>query len=481
MAVEALGDVVLEVQNELDDTAGSHVARREIVMMAVARLQQLVETPATTDRVRRKHVLAHMQLGALHADLGERPQAHAEFLLGYDLAKRAVEANPASDRARAALLTMGVMRGESEYYFRENFPEAERLFLQAVTGFQELADKLRAHADGDPDLPQPERLPLFNAENSLADACERLSKVYANHKQLSKWDAARSVEWVKKSVAIRERLVAAKPTPDLRSRLAISYQHLGYVAFKENDLPGCIARYEEDLKQYLAILKDRPTSLKVKRRVADAEFRLGDVVHYVGQRERALELYTDGLKWAEQVRWSEPENPWYRAAVCQGHYCVATALPKAEREQALGHWREALKLREELYRELEAKGSVRHQDKIALGLTLARCGEVKRAAAVADALRPKADPRELSEEVASIYGLCMAAVQGDRALDRLTPEERKLRDHYQELALATLKEGVAKGFKGYIYLEGDADYEPLRALPEFRAWLAEYKKGLKQE
>jgi hypothetical protein len=44
-----------------------------------------------------------------------------------------------------------------------------------------------------------------------------------------------------------------------------------------------------------------------------------------------------------------------------------------------------------------------------------------------------------------------------------------------------MKEGTAKRYKGYVFMEGDPDYAPLRALPEFQAWLAEFKKGRKQE
>jgi len=39
--------------------------------------------------------------------------------------------------------------------------------------------------------------------------------------------------------------------------------------------------------------------------------------------------------------------------------------------------------------------------------------------------------------------------------------------------LETMKEGVRKGYHGYVFFEGDPDYEPMRALPVFQQWLAE--------
>jgi hypothetical protein len=376
---------------------------------------------------------------------------------------------------------MGTKLAESELYYRVNCDRAEELYAASVKGWEELAEKMRQYPDGDPSLPPAERMSLYGIERSLADAYDHLVKVYAFDKCLAKWDLAKSVELVNKGLAIRERLVAVSPTLDMRQRLAVSYLYLADVAFKHNDMAGCIRNNEELVKQRQALLKERPTSLRTKHYLSDSEFRLGDALSYVGQLGRALELYTDGLKWAEQVRWSEPESPWYRGSVAQGHYCIATALPKSEKDKALAHWREALKIREELYKEAQEKKITRTQDKVTLCLTLARCGEHRRAAAIADELRKVADPRELTEEVAATYALCMAAVQDGRALDQLTPEERQLRDHYRDLALATMKEGTAKGYKGYVFMEGDPDYAPLRALPEFPTWLAEFKKGLKQE
>jgi tRNA A-37 threonylcarbamoyl transferase component Bud32 len=479
VAVDAIGELLLEMQLELDDTPGAYVARTNIIKLAMNRIGQLSNTPATSDRVFRRHIIAHMQLADLHWELAERPQAHEEYLIAYDLAKRAFEANPASDKAKSNVQSMGTKLAESELYFRANCDRAEELYAASVKGWEELAEKMRQYPDGDPNLPPAERMSLYEIERSLADAYDHLSKVYAFDKCLAKWDLAKSVEFVNKGLAIRERLVAVKPTLDMRQRLAVSYLYLADVAFKRNDMAGCIRNNEELVKQRQALLKERPTSLRTKHYLSDSEFRLGDAVIYLGQRERALELYTDGLKWAEQVRWAEPESPWYRGSVAQGHYCIASALPKSEKDKALAHWREALKIREELYKEVEEKKITRTQDKMTLCLTLARCGEHGRAAAIADELRKVSDPRELTEEVAATYALCMAAVQDDRPLDQLPPEERKLRDHYRDLALATMKEGTAKGYHGYVFMEGDPDYEPLRALPEFQEWLAEFKKGLK--
>jgi hypothetical protein len=74
----------------------------------------------------------------------------------------------------------------------------------------------------------------------------------------------------------------------------------------------------------------------------------------------------------------------------------------------------------------------------------------------------------------------MACVQGDKKPDQLTPDERKLRDHYRDMAMAALKEGTAKGYNVLIFIEGDPDMDPLSPLPEFQNWLSEFKKSMKK-
>src|SRR5262249_20318375 len=167
---------------------------------------------------------------------------------------------------------------------------------------------------------------------------------------------------------------------------------------------------------------------------------------------------------------------------CQSHYCIGCgALKAGDKKLALHHFNEALKIREATYREHKAKNILDVQTRTTLMLTLARCREHRRAAELAEEVRPLADARVLAEEVGTAYGICMAAVQGDRTPDQLSPEERKLRDRYRDLALAAVKEGTAKGYNVLLFLEGDPDMEPLLALPEFRAGLAGFKKRLKQK
>jgi tetratricopeptide (TPR) repeat protein len=480
LAIDALGDMVLKVQNELQDAPGAFLVRRGVLNDALALLTRLNDTPATSDRVIRRHLLAHMQVGDIAWALGERDKAHKEYLVSLQMAERAFAMNPASDKAKGNLGAMHTKVGESEQFHHRRFDAARQHYEFALRAWTELTEKMRKLPDGDPGLDKEERLDLPETERAVADAYDHVGKLYYAEEDAARRDAAKAEELLQKSLEIRKRQLAANPGRENLYRVGVSYLYLADNALKNNDIARTVTYNEELLKVRQALLKDRPTSLKAKRDVADALLRLGDATWYAGGPRRAYELYKESLGWNEQVMWSEPDSPHYRGRVCQSHYCIGCgALKAGDKALAAHHFREALKLRERNYREFKEKKILDVAARSTLMLTLARCGEHRRAAELAAELRPLADARVLAEEIGPAYGICMAAVQGDKAPDRLTPEERTLRDRYRDLALAAIKEGTAKGYNVVLYLEGDPDMEPLLALPEFRAWLAGFKKGLK--
>jgi tetratricopeptide (TPR) repeat protein len=487
LAIDALGDMVHEIQTELEDAPGAFPVRTDILKRAMSLLSKLNDSPATSDRVIRRYMLGHMQLGDVLWCLSERGKAHEEYLVALDYAEKALKQNPTSDKVKGNVCAMQTKVGESEQFEKKEFASALKRFEFSVKGWGELAEKMREFPEGDPKLGKEERLDLPECERALADAYDHVGKIYYAEEDSRKRDHAKAEEWLTKSLEIRKRLLAAKTNRENRYRLGVSYLYLADNALKANDLPGTIKYNEELLKVRQDILKDRPTSLKAKRDVADAELRLGDIVYYAGQFDRAQKLYEDSLPLNEQVMCSEMESAHYRGRVCQSHYCIGcSALKNGDKKKALEHFRAALKIREELFQEIKAKNTLDIPEYSTLMLTLARCGERRRAIELAEEVRKIARnhpyaPRVLAEEIGSCYCLCMDAVENGRPLDKLTPEERKLRDQYHDLAIAAIKEGCAKGYNVILFLDGDPDHEPLRALPEYREWLAELKKGLKDK
>ena len=155
-----------------------------------------------------------------------------------------------------------------------------------------------------------------------------------------------------KALEIRRRVVAQSDIYARRDRLADSYLLFGVLAKERDDLPEAVANFEELVKQRQAILKERPESLRGKRYLADAEMALGEVLDNTGQHKRALKVYQDALKGFQPIMWTDPTGTYYRNQVCHSHYCVAAGhLKLGDKKLAQHHFQEALKIREQLYRE----------------------------------------------------------------------------------------------------------------------------------
>src|SRR5262249_54148495 len=122
--LDALGDLLLEIQTELEDAPGGLAVRKRVLKMAQERLEKLTSMPSRSEVVQRRRMLAHMQLGEIAQALADYPKAHQEFLVAYDIAKRALEAYPTSDKARLNIHQMGMKVGGVELYRLKKLDDA---------------------------------------------------------------------------------------------------------------------------------------------------------------------------------------------------------------------------------------------------------------------------------------------------------------------------------------------------------------------
>ena len=79
LSFDALGDLVLKIQIDLDETPGGRHVRKELLEDTMRKLNRLVESPATSDRLFRRYASAHMQLGELMWGLNRRSEAEQEY------------------------------------------------------------------------------------------------------------------------------------------------------------------------------------------------------------------------------------------------------------------------------------------------------------------------------------------------------------------------------------------------------------------
>jgi eukaryotic-like serine/threonine-protein kinase len=475
LAFDALGDLVLKVQLELDEAPGGRHLRKELLEDTMQKLHRLYASPATSDRLFRRHASAHMQLGEILWGLNRRDEAEQEYKLAGAYAERAFAASPTSDKAKANVAANNNRMGDTELFYHKRVEPARKLYEAAVPLWEGLATKMVAFPDGDPALPELERINLVDAEEAVADTYDRMGIMSLRFD----FDYAKAEEWFTRSLAIRQRHVERYPSRAHRVAIGASYIYLAEMALQHNELAKALSLHEELVKQRQATFAERSWSLKARRELADAQGKFGDDLMLARQDDEAHKMYVASRDLFVQVRAAEPDDPIYRGLVAHAHYrCGTSFLRVGDPPSARHEFEEGLKLRQAVYDEVkDARQRLNMQPQLMFALV--RCGKLAEAAEMAASVRQNlsAMPIHLAE-AGSCYGLCMAAVGAGKPPEQLTDEEKRLRAQYLSLALACFEEARQKKYDDVLFLGGDADMEPLQEVPEFKQWLESFRRSL---
>ncbi len=464
LSFDALGDLVLKIQIDLDETPGGRHIRKELLEDTMRKLNRLVESPATSDRLFRRYASAHMQLGELLWGLNRRGEAEQEYKKAGEYSERAFQADPTSDKAKANIAANNNRMGDVELFYHKRLEPARKLYEAALPLWQGLADKMVAFPDGDPALPPLERISLIDAEVAVGDTCDRMGIVSLRFD----FDYAKAEEWFTKSLEIRKRHVEKYPSYAHRVALGASYIYLAELALQHDEPDKALKLHEELLKQREATFAERGWSLKARRELADAQGKLGDDLMLARRNDEGHKLYVASRDLFQQVQAAEPDDPVYRGLAAHAHYRCGTSFlrigdPKAARHE----FEEGLKIRQAVYSAVEDEQQKRNMQP-QLMLALARCGRTAEAAAMAANVRENLGvmPVHLAE-AGSCFGLCMANVGDGKPAAELTPEAKQLRKQYLDLALACFEEARQKKYDDILFLESDADIEAAQA--QFRS------------
>lgn len=492
LALGALGKMLTDVQTELRDVPGGDAVRKRILNQAIQQLEKMPQTAATSDRVMRRHMLAHQLMADIAEGLGDYKKAYDERVLAHDIAERALAANPNSDKNKVNryVMTLQVADEERAHHALDAAQRARTLekFEFARHGLEELQAKLRNMPDGDPALDKEEQTTLQDVEANLASLYDSLGNwQQSRERDPAKKNLTRALTLHLQALEIRERHVAADPSLANRTSLAESYELLATLAMQRDDLNAYLDHVEKLAKERRAILNKAPHSLSAKRKMANAAYRLGDACWLVGKGGDSLPFYLEALALHQQLAAIDPNDRHLQNSLCNDHYNAGAAARKQDnRPLALKHFQEVLKVRQAEYEAAEKRKNLDDGDVASYMIALARCGDHVRAAELADAMALQAQRQKpiharqaLVEYIGACYALCMDAVGADKTPDQLTAEEKKLRARYLDLSLAALKDGGAKGYNSYRYLEFDADLDPLRDVPAFQQWLAQLKRNAK--
>jgi tetratricopeptide (TPR) repeat protein len=241
--------------------------------------------------------------------------------------------------------------------------------------------------------------------------------------------------------------------------LAKSYQAIGEVYWRLRDVAGARDYYGKSLELREKLFAANPNSFRLKLELAGAWGSLGEILLRSGDPQAAEPHCKRSLEYCQELMRDDAKNVDYQRDLSGAYYRMGKLAARLQdRPAAEGYYRECLKIREEM----AAADPKNDRKQMKLIVPLARCGEHRRAAEVAERLRAgKAADTELLFEVACGYALCSEAA----------PDDPELRRRYAERAVGALEEADAKGYKDVASIETDPDLDPIRELPGYKALL----------
>ncbi len=306
-AVDAYGTLVHDLDNKLYDRAEMQEIRKTLLLNATEGLKKLVEGKGEGDiGADRTLVAAHRQMGEVYQSIGQTTDAHKQFLEAERIARvvRKEAADPNDKRIPE------VRVAETRVADRDLART-----LDKSAGIHLLAGNTKAAIDA-----IDEAIKLFEvfaadktdvvAQQDLAKARKRRSAIL-----LERGDTGKAADECKLALSAHKELSDAAPNDLERKRdLAASLDAVAGVQLRTGDTNGAELHARECLKLRLELApKFPPDRANVKRELADAHTRLGEVHFDRALLTAAAKDYLAGLKVLDDLVAIDPQNAGARA------------------------------------------------------------------------------------------------------------------------------------------------------------------------
>jgi tetratricopeptide (TPR) repeat protein len=464
LAVDSLYTVVTQIQRQLRGLPGTQKLRQDILTYATARLAKVIRS-ADTDLTARTRAAAYQHMGDIARDLGQVTtalthykdcQAVIEGLTEDDDAKqvnmynRAVVYEKLGDIYHQVLADGALARD----YYRKSLSLRKELDAIPVADL----DKEFKQVEAKPGQPVTDEEVQKQLESRIRTPVvlitvklSTLSLMLGDPATAWAYYSAAITRQNKRSFATPAAVLAAVSTPNA-TPIAASPLKLGELAFHLGDSAaarGWLERAER-------LSRDAYTNTKIKtgqagQNWADALAALGDLELKEGNTARAKTHYTDAFDVVKKRADANREIAGLRQNLSLAHYRLGSANQRlGTTAEADKQFHDCLAIRKDLAAEDPANAYVQ----IDLMLALARCGQFREAADLADKLRARAprDPAMLFFS-ACTYALCGGPERPDKT----------------RLALDTLERAVANGYRDPVGLNTDPDLDSARGDPRFKA------------
>jgi serine/threonine protein kinase len=449
------GELVRMLNNVgvLQDTLGQPAAAQESVRQALALCERRVREHPDAPDVLRELASVYHHLGSQDRDAGRFDQSFAHFRDARSLYEQLVCADPRSRSLQGELAlcinNIGVMYGQVD-----QLHEALRCFEEARALRERLAD----------DKDRGSQLALAASYRDTGLTYHRLGR---------RDDA---LGFYQKAHDIRKRLADQNPqVSSYQGDLADSLTDLGAIHMAKGDLKDALDCFKGALKIHEQLVRVDPNVAGRQNDLARSHTHCGEVLSAAGQHQDALRAFGRAREIEERLVKANPERYEFRHDLARALDLSGLTLGKLDRhDEALAALREAV----EQERVALARAPAVARYGRALNGHYGTLGEVARAAG-----RPEESAAALLEQrrlcqdqPQELYRIAAELVLTARVVGRgkaePSPEEQAQRRRYDDLAVETLRQALARGYHDLNRLRTDPGLAELRGRDDFQGLLA---------
>jgi serine/threonine-protein kinase len=451
VALGTVYDVVTTADEKLRNRAEMGPLRKELLELAMKRLDEVARDAATSPVADRTMGVALQRMGSFYEQMGMTDRQVEVYRRSLDIFNRLMREQPREDWNR---FDAAISHDSLAEVGREIEKDPARLFDDYTRALDLRKELVAAPQSGGPGL--------FPRRRTLAT-----SYIHLGLLALEVGDPARAAGHGKEALGASGAAVAADPSRGNDRRELLSTCHL--LLGKASCRLGAEAEARRHFRECAAL---REEWVRADPLNALAEQELGRVLDAVGDLEveyghpgAAAEAYGRARARFDALCRKDAGNPefqWYRANV---DYHLGAALQLLRKDAEAGrHYRDCLQTR----RQLQKDDPRNIQRKIELMLVQARLDEHQAAARTADEVCAYA-PRHPGKlfSAACGYALCAGAARAGSSGDAGDRQRE-----YARKALDTLRRAVACGFKDRRALEVAPDLQDVRGEDGYKALVA---------
>jgi serine/threonine-protein kinase len=451
VALGTVYDVVTAADEKLRTKAEMGPLRKELLELAMKRLDQIARDAATSGMADRTMGVALQRMGSFYEQMGMTERQVEVYQRSLDIFNRLMTENPEEDWNRFDAAISYDSLGEVGREIEKDPAKLFDYYGRSLALRKQLVDSVHS-----------ENPALFKRQRSLAVSYVKLGML-----SLEVGDPRRARENGEHALGESQAAAALEPSKveDRRELLSSAHLLLGKAACRLGD--------EASAREHLADCRAlRQEMVQADSLNAYAQQELGRSLDALGDLEVEYGHSRAGIETYEKARAifdalcqkdsGNPEFQWYRA---NADYHLGSARQLvAEVEESSRHFHQCLSVRERLQKD-DAKNI---QRRIELMLVQARLGDQQAAGKTADEVRSYA-PRHPGKlfSAACGYALCASALPAGRDNEKRA---------YISKALDTLREAVNSGFRDRRALETSSDLQILKSEDAFKALMRETTK-----